>query len=106
MSEYKPKRAEFIDPERVRDVFLNIGSDLIEELAGYRNLRMSSKDVKTLFRPFSKSSEDASGSAPGIGLGLALSRRLARKMGGNLRLEKHTGQGAFFALYLIIFPSI
>ncbi len=37
-----------------------------------------------LFRPFEKSATDAANSAPGVGLGLALSRRLARAMQGDL----------------------
>jgi signal transduction histidine kinase len=35
-----------------------------------------------------------------VGLGLALSRRLARAMGGDLRLEPAGGRGAAFALSL------
>ena len=53
-----------------------------------------------LFRPFSKSAEDAAHSAPGIGLGLALSRRLARRMGGDLVLDRSVAGGACFALKL------
>ncbi len=52
-----------------------------------------------LFRPFSKSARDAANSAPGVGLGLALSRRLAQDMGGQLRLEQNGG-GACFVLIL------
>ncbi|MBI2658487.1 hypothetical protein HYX05_00075 [Candidatus Woesearchaeota archaeon] len=45
MSEHKPTRQEFIDPERMRQVFYNIGSDLIEELVNYRNLRVTSSEI-------------------------------------------------------------
>jgi signal transduction histidine kinase len=53
-----------------------------------------------LFRPFHKSAEAAAHSAPGVGLGLALSRRLARRMHGELRAEMPNDGGAAFALEL------
>jgi signal transduction histidine kinase len=52
-----------------------------------------------LFRPFGRSARDAAGSAPGVGLGLALGRRLARAMGGDLVLEDGR-PGACFVLRL------
>ncbi len=51
-----------------------------------------------LFRPFSRSAEEAAGKQPGVGLGLALSRELARSMGGDLCLEESSGHGCCFAL--------
>ncbi len=54
---------------------------------------------RRLFRPFSKSAREAAHSAPGVGLGLSLSRRLARRMGGRLILEETTA-GARFTLVL------
>jgi len=54
--------------------------------------------IRKLFRPFSKSAQDAAQSAPGVGLGLALSRRLARALGGDLRLQENGSLGACFAL--------
>ena len=41
-----------------------------------------------LFRPFHKSAHEAAVTAPDVGLGLALSRRLARAMGGDLVLDR------------------
>jgi signal transduction histidine kinase len=58
------------------------------------------KVIRRLFRPFSKSAADAAHSAPGVGLGLALSRRLARAQGGDLQLLKNGPIGASFALIL------
>ncbi len=54
-----------------------------------------------LFRPFGKSADEAASSAPGIGLGLALSRRLARNMGGDLHLDTRWKQGAGFTVTLM-----
>ena len=56
--------------------------------------------ARKLFRPFSKSAQEAAGSAPGIGLGLALSKRLARDMGGRLAHDATTAGGAAFVLTL------
>lgn len=58
--------------------------------------------IRRLFRPFSKSAHDAAHSAPGVGLGLALSRRLARALGGDLRLGQNGPDGVGFVLTLPI----
>jgi signal transduction histidine kinase len=60
--------------------------------------------ARRLFRPFSKSARDAALSAPGVGLGLALSRRLARALGGDLRLQQNASEGVSFALSLRVEP--
>ena len=60
---------------------------------------ISRQQQRRLFQPFEKSATEAAHSAPGVGLGLALCRRLAREMGGDLVLEKKDG-GACFALTL------
>jgi len=59
---------------------------------------VTSREARRLFRPFCKSALDAADSAPGVGLGLALSRRLARTMGGDLRLDEDVDDGACFIL--------
>jgi signal transduction histidine kinase len=55
---------------------------------------------RQLFQPFSKSARQAAHTAPGVGLGLALSRRLSRDMGGELRLDEAITDGACFVLAL------
>lgn len=53
-----------------------------------------------LFRPFSKSAHAAANSAPGVGLGLALCKRLAERLNGSLTLERSGESGATFTLTL------
>ena len=60
---------------------------------------ISQPERARLFRPFHKSAHEAAVSAPGVGLGLALSRRLARALGGDLRLVPST-DGTRFSLLL------
>lgn len=56
------------------------------------------QEAKRLFHPFSKSADQAASSAPGVGLGLALCRRLARELRGRLTLLKGKTSGAEFLL--------
>lgn len=44
MSEHQPKRSEFTDPERMRQVFTSVGTDLLEELASHRNIHLRDKE--------------------------------------------------------------
>jgi signal transduction histidine kinase len=61
---------------------------------------LSPSQRRRLFRPFSKTVEEASITAPGVGLGLALCRRLAHDLGGRLHCEPANGAGASFVLEL------
>lgn len=58
------------------------------------------REARRLFRPFHKSAREAAHSAPGVGLGLALCRRLAADLGGKLEIDAAWKQGACFALTL------
>ncbi|NNM30401.1 MAG: HAMP domain-containing histidine kinase [Akkermansiaceae bacterium] len=58
------------------------------------------RDRKRLFQPFHKSAKDAAHSKPGVGLGLALCKRLARALGGDLRIDLGRDKGACFVLEL------
>ena len=57
---------------------------------------------RRIFRPFHKSAKEAAETKPGVGLGLALSRRLANSMGGSLTCSRRAdgGSGAEFILSL------
>jgi len=52
---------------------------------------------RRLFRAFHKSAQEAAHTKPGVGLGLALSRRLARALGGDLKIIEQE-RGACFEL--------
>lgn len=58
---------------------------------------------RRLFKPFSKSAHDAARTAPGVGLGLALCRRLARGMRGDLFTEQQP-DGACVVFRLPVVP--
>ncbi len=55
---------------------------------------------RQLFEPFGKSSVQAAETAPGIGLGLSLARRLARDLGGDLDCDQLGQAGLAFLLTL------
>lgn len=55
---------------------------------------------KRLFHAFHRAKHHEASASPGLGLGLALSRGLAREMGGELRLIAPTASGATFELWL------
>jgi len=60
---------------------------------------IDAKETKRLFRAFHKSAKEAADTKPGVGLGLALCRRLAHAMKGDLTiLPTPRNQGACFQL--------
>ena len=61
---------------------------------------LSATARRQLFEPFGKSSAQAAETAPGIGLGLSLARRLARDLGGDLQSEQRFPSGLAFVLTL------
>lgn len=48
MSEHKPAKEEFVDPQRMREVFFNIGKDLLTDLAQHQNLRIKEEKMDQL----------------------------------------------------------
>lgn len=45
---YKPKRPEFVDPRRMREIFFNIGKDLVEDIARTKKIKISYEDIRKL----------------------------------------------------------
>ncbi|MBU1974967.1 MAG: type II/IV secretion system ATPase subunit [Nanoarchaeota archaeon] len=48
LAEHTPQKQEFVDPERMREVFHNVGKDLLEELAEYRGIKIKVEEIEEL----------------------------------------------------------
>jgi len=48
LAEHKPRAEEFLDPERMRFTFLNIGKDLLQELAESRGLSLELEELEEM----------------------------------------------------------
>jgi flagellar protein FlaI len=48
MASHRPKTAEFVKSKRVRDVFYNIGRDMIREVAGHMKVELTPKELEQL----------------------------------------------------------
>jgi CheY-like chemotaxis protein len=59
---------------------------------------LSSGDIRRLFRPFAQASAATARRFGGAGLGLALVKRIAKAMGGDLTVASKPGAGARFCL--------
>lgn len=60
-------------------------------------------DLQQLFKPFSQLNPPCAGEPVGTGLGLTISRELARLMGGDIEVDSTIGSGSRFS---IVMPSI
>ena len=111
------------DPIRVRQILNNLVSNALkftecgqvtlsverEDAPGGHALRISVTDtgsgmteeqISRLFTPFEQLGQSTARTHGGAGLGLAISRDLARLMGGDISVRSAPGQGAAFTLSL------
>jgi GAF domain-containing protein/DNA-binding response OmpR family regulator/anti-sigma regulatory factor (Ser/Thr protein kinase) len=61
---------------------------------------MTPEQMDRLFQEFSQADASVTRRYGGTGLGLALSRRLARMMGGDITVESEAGRGSTFAMHV------
>jgi signal transduction histidine kinase len=108
------------DPERVTQILVNLLSnaikftpkgghvgaecssrgDLVALLVGDTGIGIAPDKHEAIFEPFLQLKEGLSDRETGVGLGLAISRDLARAMHGDLTVESAEGKGARFTLLL------
>jgi signal transduction histidine kinase len=61
---------------------------------------ISERTLATLFRPFTQADESSTRPHDGAGLGLSITRGLARLMGGDVMVKSELGKGSTFTLLL------
>ncbi|MCY1046831.1 HAMP domain-containing sensor histidine kinase [Corallococcus sp. bb12-1] len=64
-----------------------------------QGIGMSAEELKGLFVPFQRAG-NAKQRAPGVGLGLSVSRRIIEAHGGRIEVESQPGQGSVFRVHL------
>lgn len=67
---------------------------------------ISSEQLPLLFQPFVQLDSQLNRQYEGTGLGLALTRKLARLHGGDVTVRSSSGQGSQFTLYLPEIPAV
>ncbi|PTL83453.1 HAMP domain-containing sensor histidine kinase [Vitiosangium sp. GDMCC 1.1324] len=69
-----------------------------------RGIGISAEDLRTLFTPFRRTGM-ARETAPGVGLGLSVARRIVEAHGGRIEVESHPGMGSTFRVRLPLFRA-
>ena len=111
-----------VDPLRLRQILLNLlsnackftkagevrlgarkvsnGSSFVEFAISDTGIGMSAEQQAKLFEEFSQADATTAQHFGGTGLGLALSRKLARMMGGDVTVTSEPGKGSVFTVRL------
>jgi len=111
-----------VDPMRLRQILLNLlsnackftkegevrlrarrvanGRDWIEFAVADTGIGMTPEQQAKLFEEFSQADATTAQKFGGTGLGLALSRKLARMMGGDVTVTSEPGKGSVFTVRL------
>ena len=63
---------------------------------------ISATELKSLFRPFAQASVDVARRYGGAGLGLSFVKRIAKAMGGDLKVVSKPGRGSTFTLTVLV----
>ncbi len=86
------------DDEAAIELGARVDDGFLELRIRDRGPGIPSSAARAIFRPFERGDRDPADPNPGVGLGLALARGLARDLGGDLVLESPPDGGACFCL--------
>lgn len=109
------------DEKRLRQILINLLSNAIKytQVGGatmtvrYRSqtatieitdtgMGIAPEDLELIFEPFERGSSPDAAMQPGIGLGLAITRVLARILGGEITVSSVPGKGSSFRLHMLL----
>ena len=116
----RPDYRVLADSERVGQIFINLLSNAVKftppggsvtlrcepdgDALAFRvsdtGIGIPADRIESIFDPFVQINSRLTRTEEGVGLGLAISRDLARGMGGNLTAESREGVGSTFTLTL------
>jgi signal transduction histidine kinase len=120
---YEPEEPDLVvvaDREKLRQIVINLLSNAIRHSPSGSGITIGARRVpkgvvivvadsgpgipldqqEAIFEPFVQLDRSFTSSVEGVGLGLAISRDLARGMGGDLTVQSEPGNGARFSLTL------
>ncbi|MCC6437748.1 MAG: response regulator [Acidimicrobiales bacterium] len=113
------------DPTRLRQILLNLVGNALKftergsvKLVGHCRAEgqrlefdvidsgagMSPETMSRLFRPFTQADSSTTRVFGGTGLGLTISRRLARMLGGDISVRSQLGEGSTFSVHVTTGP--
>lgn len=111
----------YTDPGKVRQILLNLLSNAVKFTEEGRvtlevtataeevcwlirdtGIGIAASDMDRIFEPFRQVGESHANRAPGTGLGLSVSRQLARLLGGDITAQSEIGRGSRFLARLPI----
>ncbi|WP_419827212.1 hybrid sensor histidine kinase/response regulator [Sphingomonas sp.] len=109
------------DEKRLRQILINLLSNAIKYTREggatlaitYRSqmalvevsdtgIGIAADDIERIFEPFERGSSPDAAAQPGIGLGLAITRALARVLGGEVTASSEPGRGSRFRLRMML----